>query len=81
MSAATIDRYLQAHKAAAYPAAGLSGTRPSQILRASISTRTPMDDPITTPGFLELDTVAHCGHSLKGDFGTFLVWWTGVEML
>lgn len=68
MSAATIDRYLQAHKAAAYPAAGLSGTRPSQILRASISTRTPMDDPITTPGFLELDTVAHCGHSLKGDF-------------
>jgi hypothetical protein len=31
MSAATIDRYLKPHKAAAYPAAGLSGTRPSHI--------------------------------------------------
>lgn len=68
MSPATIDRYLKAHKAAAYPAAGLSGTRPSQILRASIAVRTSMDPTPTTPGFLELDTVAHCGHTLKGDF-------------
>lgn len=68
MSAATIDRYLKPHKAAAYPAAGLSGTRPSHILRSSIPVRAATDDPITSPGFLELDTVAHCGHSLKGDF-------------
>lgn len=67
MSAATIDRYLKPHKDAAYPVA-LSGTRPSHILRSSIQVRTSMDDPITTPGFLELDTVAHCGHSLKGEF-------------
>ena len=68
MSAATIDRYLKPHKDAVYPPAGLSGTKPSQILRSSIPTRTSMDDPITVPGFLELDTVAHCGHTLKGEF-------------
>lgn len=67
MSAATIDRYLKPHKDAAYPSA-VSGTRPSHILRSSIPTRTSMDDPLTGPGFLELDTVAHCGHTLKGDF-------------
>jgi hypothetical protein len=67
MSAATIDRYLKPHKDAQYPVA-LSGTKPSHILRSSIPVRTSMDDPITTPGFLELDTVAHCGHTLKGEF-------------
>ena len=68
MSAATIDRYLKPHKAAGYPAAGLSSTRPSHILRSSIPVRAATDDPITVPGFLELDTVAHCGHTLKGEF-------------
>ncbi|ADX73350.1 integrase family protein [Pseudarthrobacter phenanthrenivorans Sphe3] len=67
MSAATIDRYLKPHKDAAYPVA-LSGTKPSHILRSSIPLRTAMDDPITNPGFLELDTVAHCGHTMKGEF-------------
>jgi hypothetical protein len=67
MSGATIDRYLKPHKDTAYPSA-LSGTKPGHILRSSIPTRTSMDDPITTPGFLELDTVAHCGHTLKGEF-------------
>lgn len=68
MSAATIDRYLKPHRDAAYPAAGLAGTRPSHILRSSIPVRTATSDPITVPGFLELDTVAHCGHTLKGEF-------------
>ncbi len=67
MSAATIDRYLKPHRDATYPLA-LSGTRPSLILRSSIPTRTSMDTPLTSPGFLELDTVAHCGHTLKGEF-------------
>ena len=67
MSAATIDRYLKPHKDAAYPVA-VSGTKPSHILRSSIPVRTSMDDPLTVPGFLELDTVAHCGHTLKGEF-------------
>ena len=68
MSAATIDRYLKPHRAAAYPAHGLSGTKPSHILRSAIPVRTPMSEPATTPGFLELDTVAHCGHTLSGEF-------------
>ena len=67
MSAATIDRYLKPHKDSAYPNA-LSATTPSHILRSSVPVRTSMDDPITTAGFLELDTVAHCGHTLKGEF-------------
>lgn len=67
MSPATIDRYLKPHKDTVYPTA-LSGTKPSHILRSSIPTRTSMDDPLTVPGFLELDTVAHCGHTLKGEF-------------
>ncbi len=67
MSPATIDLYLKPHKDAAYPVAP-SGTKPSHILRSSIPTRTSMDAPLTVPGFLELDTVAHCGHTLKGEF-------------
>jgi hypothetical protein len=67
MSAATIDPYLKPHKDVAYPVA-LSGTKPSHILRSSIPLRTAMDARITTPGFLEVDTVAHCGHTLKGEF-------------
>lgn len=67
MSAATIDRYLKPHKRAQYPVA-LSGTRPSHILRSSIPVRTSMDELPAGPGFTELDTVAHCGDSLKGEF-------------
>ena len=67
MSPATIDRYLKPHRDAAYPDA-VSSTKPSPSLRSSIPVRTAMDDPPTGPGFLELDTVAHCGHTLKGLF-------------
>lgn len=67
MSAATIDRYLKPHKASFMPPA-LSGTRPSHILRSSIPVRTAMDEQVDQPGFFELDTVAHCGHTLQGEF-------------
>ncbi len=68
MSAATIDRYLKPHKDSMYPASGLSATKPGHILRSSVPLRTCMDEAPTSPGFLELDTVAHCGHTLKGEF-------------
>ncbi|WP_130866299.1 integrase catalytic domain-containing protein [Acidipropionibacterium timonense] len=69
MSAATIDRYLNPFKDAAYPAAGLSATRPApHILRAAVPLRTSLDGPITDPGLVEVDTVAHCGHTLVGEF-------------
>ncbi len=67
MSAATIDRYLGPHKASYYPLA-VSGTRPGRILRSSIPVRTSMDEQVQLPGFFELDTVAHCGHTLAGEF-------------
>jgi hypothetical protein len=66
ISAATLDRLL-APARAAYPLRGLSGTKPGSLLRAEIAVRTDNWD-ITQPGFLEADTVAHCGGSLAGDF-------------
>lgn len=67
MSPATIDRYLAPVKAARYPQAK-STTRPGLILRASIPLRTAMDGFPATPGYLEIDTVAHCGHRNEGDY-------------
>ena len=67
MSAATIDRYLK-------PARdkdalrGLAATRPSSLLRTSITVRRAGDEVEDEPGFFEGDTVAHCGPTLKGEF-------------
>lgn len=66
VSAATLDRLLAAARAA-HPLRGLSGTKPGSLLRTEIPIRTDNWD-ITQPGFLEADTVAHCGGSLAGDF-------------
>jgi hypothetical protein len=66
VSAATLDRLL-APARAADPSRGLCGTRPGSLLRTEIPIRTDNWD-ITRPGFLEADTVAHCGGSLAGDF-------------
>lgn len=69
MFPATIDRYLKPFKQVSYPAAGLSATRPvSHILRAAVPLRTGLDGPFTDPGLVEVDTVAHRGHTLAGDF-------------
>lgn len=66
VSPATLDRLLAAARAA-HPLRGLSGTQPGSLLRTEIPIRTDQWD-ITQPGFLEADTVAHCGGSLAGDF-------------
>ncbi|MHB1474318.1 MAG: hypothetical protein ACYCV4_11995 [Dermatophilaceae bacterium] len=66
MSPATIDRMLKPTKAARYPAAK-SATRPSATLRSSLVVRQAMDKMEQAPGFFEIDLVAHCGHSLKGE--------------
>ncbi|SJM45355.1 Rv3128c-like protein [Frigoribacterium sp. JB110] len=67
MSAATIDRYLKPHRDARHPQA-LGTTKPSHILRSSIPVHTAMDGLPPGPGFYELDTVAHCGHSTRGEY-------------
>src|SRR5665811_106027 len=66
MSPATIDRLLKPAKDARYPAAK-SATRPGSMLRSSITVRQAMDEMEAEPGFFEIDLVAHCGHSLKGE--------------
>lgn len=66
VSSATLDRLLTGARAA-HPLRGLSGTKPGSLLRTEIPVRTDNWD-ITQPGFLEADTVAHCGGSLAGDF-------------
>jgi hypothetical protein len=66
MSAATIDRLLKPERAR-YRGKGLCGTRPGGLLKHQIPIRTDNDD-VDQPGYLEADTVAHCGNSLSGDF-------------
>ena len=64
ISPATIDRLLADRKAAPR---GLSGPRPGTLLRQQIPLAGEVRDE-RRPGFLEVDSVAHCGGSLAGDF-------------
>ena len=67
MSAATIDRYL-APARAKDPIRGKTATKPGSLLRNSITVRKAGDEVEAEPGFFEVDTVAHCGPTLKGEF-------------
>ena len=66
ISAATIDRLL-APTRVKIRSRGIGGTKPGSLLRNQIPIRTHNWD-ISQPGFMEADTVAHCGNSLAGDF-------------
>lgn len=66
ISAATIDRLLQPVRAH-QQTKGITATKPGTLLRNQIPIRTDAWD-ISEPGFMEADTVAHCGNSLMGDF-------------
>ena len=66
ISAATIDRVLKTVRVA-HGRKGLSGTKPGSLLKNQIPIRTHFWD-VSQPGFMEADTVAHCGNSLAGDF-------------
>jgi hypothetical protein len=65
VSAATLDRLLAEHKANSPK--GLCGTRPGTLLRHQV----PIQGEVWNEkriGFIEADSVAHCGSSLAGDF-------------
>ncbi len=66
ISAATIDRLLKPVRAR-YTAKGRCGTKPGTMLKNQIPIQTDTWDS-SQPGFLEADSVAHCGNSLAGDF-------------
>jgi len=66
ISSATLDRLLSPARAE-YPGWGRCGTKPGSLLKTEIPIRTGTWD-LTQPGYLEADSVAHCGTSLAGDF-------------
>lgn len=65
MSAATIDRLLQPCRMR-FPKR-LCGTKPGSLLKQHIEIKTNQWSE-DRPGFMEADTVAHCGTSLLGSF-------------
>ena len=66
ISAATIDRFLNPIRIQ-YKKRGTTTTKPGTLLRKHIPIKTNQWDE-SRPGFLEADTVAHCGESLSGMF-------------
>ena len=66
ISPATIDR-LMASSRIKYCKRGLTTTKPGSIIKKRIPIKTNQWDE-TIPGFLEADTVAHCGNSVAGMF-------------
>jgi hypothetical protein len=66
MSAATIDRKLKPYRAS-IKRSKRCGTKPGKMLRHQIPIK-PFDHNIAKPGYIEGDTVAHCGSSLMGEF-------------
>lgn len=66
ISAATIDRLLKPYRVR-YKRRGLTGTKPGYLLKNQIPIKTDHWD-VSRPGFLEADTVAHCGNSIAGDY-------------
>jgi hypothetical protein len=65
MSASTIDRMLAQLRTKYKRSFG--GTKPGSILKKHIAVKTDQWNE-DRPGFLEADTVAHCGTSLSGSF-------------
>ena len=66
ISSSTIDRLLK-NARVKYKRHGLTGTKPGFLLKNQIPIKTDHWD-VTQPGFMEADTVAHCGNSMAGNF-------------
>jgi hypothetical protein len=64
--ARTLDRILRPVRKK-HGSRGLSGTQAGQYLKNSIPVKVSHAD-VDQPGYMQADTVAHCGGSLKGDF-------------
>jgi hypothetical protein len=71
ISAATLDRMLASLKS--QEVRGLCSTRPGTLLRQQIPIAGEVWDE-RRPGFMEADSVAHCGSSLAGNFTWSLVY-------
>jgi hypothetical protein len=67
MSAATIDRILGPDRART-ALKGRSTTKPGTLLKSKIQIRTGTEWNDAVPGFIEIDLVAHCGDSTRGEY-------------
>jgi hypothetical protein len=69
MSAATIDRRLQAARSRLSQRGRSAGaTKPGSLLKEAIPVRTFADWDDAKPGFVEMDLVAHCGQTTAGEY-------------
>ncbi len=66
ISPRTIDRLLKKLKSK-YKKFGLSTTKPGSLLKKQVPIKLNQWDE-SKPGFIEADTVAHCGNSVSGQF-------------
>ena len=67
MSISTIDRRLKRARGK-LAGRGRTTTKPGTLLKNAIPIRTFADWDEQTPGFVEMDLVAHCGESTAGEF-------------
>jgi hypothetical protein len=67
VSPATADRLLQRARQNSRPH-GLTTTKPGTLLKHAIPVRTFADWDDARPGFTEVDLVAHCGDSTRGEY-------------
>ena len=67
ISPATADRLLKQVRRS-HSLHGMSLTKPGTLLREQIRVRTSFGWDETTPGYCEVDLVAHCADSAKGEF-------------
>jgi hypothetical protein len=66
MSRATIDRCLQPERFEKQR--GLSTTKPGSLLKKAIPVHTWHEWDNSRPGFVEIDLLAHCGHTVEGQY-------------
>ena len=68
MSASTLERFLvKVRKNKKGSLKGLCSTSPATYMKNKVPINT-LDSSITRPGYIQTDTVAHCGDRLIGDF-------------
>jgi len=68
MSASTLGRFIKIiKKSDTSPTHGLCSTSPARYMKNKVPINT-LDSAVTRPGYVQADTVAHCGDNLNGVF-------------
>jgi len=67
MSASTLNRYLKEYLIVSDVKKGIASTSPARHMKNKVPIST-LDSRIKEPGYVQADTVAHCGNTLLGSF-------------